>query len=101
MIDEFIPLKWVPSLYFAMGLPFVVLNMVAAILYEARTLAQPLSFLEPGVTYIATIYADMPDSAENPENYRIDRRTVTAADTLEIAMAARGGMAVTFIPKNE
>lgn len=28
------PLRWVPSLYFAMGLPFVVLNMVAAILYK-------------------------------------------------------------------
>lgn len=68
---------------------------------EARTLAQPLSFLEDGVTYTATIYADAPDSARNPENYRIERRTVTSADTLEIAMAARGGQAVTFIPENE
>jgi PAT family beta-lactamase induction signal transducer AmpG len=28
------PLKWVPSLYFAMGLPFVVLNMVSAVLFK-------------------------------------------------------------------
>ena len=28
------PLRWVPSLYFAMGLPFVVLNMVSAVLYK-------------------------------------------------------------------
>ena len=28
------PLRWVPSLYFAMGLPFVVLNMVAAVMYK-------------------------------------------------------------------
>ncbi len=28
------PLRWVPSLYFAMGLPFVVLNMVAVIMYK-------------------------------------------------------------------
>lgn len=28
------PLYWVPSLYFAMGLPFVVLNMVAAVMYK-------------------------------------------------------------------
>ena len=28
------PLKWVPSLYFAMGLPFVVLNMVAVIMFK-------------------------------------------------------------------
>ena len=28
------PLEWVPSLHFAMGLPFVVLNMVSAVLYK-------------------------------------------------------------------
>ncbi len=28
------PLKWVPSLYFAMGLPFVVLNMVSSVLFK-------------------------------------------------------------------
>ena len=28
------PLRWIPSLYFAMGLPFVVLNMVSAVLYK-------------------------------------------------------------------
>lgn len=67
---------------------------------EARTLRQPLSFLKDGVTYTATIYADAPDSAENPESYRIEERTVTSADSLEIAMAARGGQAVTFIPGN-
>lgn len=68
---------------------------------EARKLSQPLSFLEKGVVYTATIYADAPDSAENPENYRIENRTVTAADTLEIAMAACGGQAATFIPQTE
>ncbi len=68
---------------------------------EERTLAQPLSFLEPSTTYTATLYADAADSDETPESYRIEPRTVTAADTLDILMAARGGMAVTFIPKNE
>ena len=28
------PLKWGPSLYFAMGLPFVVLNMVSSVLFK-------------------------------------------------------------------
>ena len=28
------PLRWVPTLYFAMGLPFVVLNMVSAVLFK-------------------------------------------------------------------
>lgn len=68
---------------------------------EARTLTQGLGFLTPGVTYTATVYADAPDSEENPESYRIETRTVTASDTLEIVMAARGGQAVTFIPDNE
>ena len=68
---------------------------------EARTLTQPLGFLQPGVRYTATIYADAADSAENPEAYRIEERTVTADDTLEIVMAARGGQAVTFIPQHE
>lgn len=67
---------------------------------EARTLAQPLSFLEPGSVYTAAIYADDLASTDS-EAYRIEHRTVTAADTLEIAMAARGGMAVTFVPKTE
>ncbi len=65
---------------------------------EARTLTQSLDFLSPGVTYEATIYADAADSAQYPENYRIEKRTVTAADTLEIAMSTRGGQAIIFIP---
>lgn len=51
--------------------------------------------------YTATIYADAPDSAANPEAYSIEERTVTAADTLEIVMAACGGQAVTFLPQHE
>lgn len=68
---------------------------------EPRTLTQKLGSLKSGMTYTATIYADAPDSAENPENYRIEKRTVTSADMLEIAMTARGGQAVTFVPVNE
>lgn len=67
---------------------------------EARTLSQPLGFLQPGVTYTATVYAD-DLSKDDPQAYRIERRTVTAADTLQIAMAASGGQAVTFLPVDE
>ena len=28
------PLAWVPTVYFAMGLPFVVLNMVSAVMFK-------------------------------------------------------------------
>ena len=28
------PVAWVPTLYFAMGMPFVVLNMVCSLMYK-------------------------------------------------------------------
>lgn len=68
--------------------------------HEARTLTQPLAFLAPGVTYTATIYGD-DLSSDDPGAYRISERSVTAADTLEIGMAAHGGQAATFIPRND
>ena len=33
-MKRFSPFRWVPSLYFAMGLPFVVLNMVSAVMFK-------------------------------------------------------------------
>ena len=33
-MTKFSPLRWVPTLYFAMGLPFVVLNMVSAVMFK-------------------------------------------------------------------
>lgn len=65
---------------------------------EARTVRLPLDFLKRSVAYTATIYGDDLTS-DDPEAYRIERRRVTADDELEIAMAARGGQAVTFIPE--
>jgi alpha-glucosidase len=64
---------------------------------EARTLSQPLSFLDKGVTYEARIYADEPGNAD-PEAVLITKQTVTSADTLSIVMNATGGQAITFIP---
>lgn len=65
-----------------------------------RTLTQPLTFLPKGVTYAATVYADGPDAdwADNPYDYEILERTVTAADTLTVRLAPGGGQAVSFIP---
>lgn len=69
---------------------------------EARTLTIPLDFLAAGVTYDATIYADGDDAdwQTNPTSYKIERRTVTSADTLTVVMAKGGGQAVTFIPQD-
>ena len=61
---------------------------------EARTLTVSLDFLTPGVTYNAIVYAD--GSARDA--VEISRRPVTAADSLEVKMAATGGQAVVFIP---
>ncbi len=78
---------------------------------EARTVKIALDFLEPGVTYEAVIYADyleapvitQPDGTRAPDKtcYRMERRFITSADSLEIVMAADGGQAVSFIPVSE
>lgn len=33
------PLRWVPSAYFAMGLPFVILNMVCVLMFKGLGIA--------------------------------------------------------------
>ena len=65
---------------------------------NVRTLSVPLSFLENGKTYEATIYADASDAhyRNNPQAYTITGRTVTSLDSLEIFMAPGGGFAVSF-----
>jgi alpha-glucosidase len=64
----------------------------------ARTLAQRLDFLAPGARYEARIYADAAgaDYRTNPLALRIDTRVVTAADTLNLALAPGGGAAIRF-----
>ncbi len=65
---------------------------------DARTLEQPLSFLKPGVTYTATIYADAPDAdwVTNPYAYVIEKREVTSETTLTLPLAPGGGVAISF-----
>lgn len=60
----------------------------------------PLSFLEDGVNYQATFYADGEDAdwKTNPVSYRIYEMTVTNQDSIKVAMAAGGGQAVVFKP---
>ena len=75
---------------------------------EPRTVSVPLEFLEKGVKYEATIYADdldapiitQPDGTQAPDKtfYKIEKRAVTSDDTLEIQMAADGGQAISFKP---
>ncbi len=67
---------------------------------EGRTVNQPLDFLEPGVTYEATVYADDIE-ASDPKGVIISTSRVTSTDTIEIKMLPAGGQAITFIPVNE
>ena len=68
---------------------------------NARTLTVPMSFLEKGKTYEASIYADAPDAhyRNNPQAYEISKKTVTSTDSLEMFMAPGGGFAISFIEK--
>ena len=65
---------------------------------NAREVSVKLDFLQPGVRYEATVYADAPDAdfEKNPQAYTITRQTVTAATTLDLRMARSGGFAVSL-----
>uniref|UniRef100_UPI0031DB8B4B glycoside hydrolase family 97 protein n=1 Tax=Streptomyces hawaiiensis TaxID=67305 RepID=UPI0031DB8B4B len=65
---------------------------------SSRTLSLPLSFLGGG-TWTATVYADGTPGA-NPYQTPVvvGTRTVTAADTLDVAMAPAGGQAIVLKP---
>ena len=68
---------------------------------HARTLDVPMNFLEPGKTYEATIYSDAADAhyKNNPRAYQIEKKDVTADDTLSIYAAPGGGFAISFVEK--
>jgi alpha-glucosidase len=67
----------------------------------ARTLALPLDFLDKGKRYVAEIYRDG-DHADYRNERRFDlvveKKTVTAADTLQLKLAPGGGQAIRLTP---
>lgn len=65
---------------------------------QPRQLAIELSFLDSGVKYQAEIYRDGKDAnwRTKPYDYVIDKQLVTAADTLDLALASSGGTAIRF-----
>jgi alpha-glucosidase len=70
---------------------------------QGRILDTRLSFLTPGRRYRATIYrdADYADWKTDPTAYTIERRTVTAADRLQLRLAPGGGQAIRFTPLDD
>jgi len=66
-----------------------------------RALEVPLAFLDAGRTYIAEIYrdGDGADYRTNREDIVIEKREVTAADTLTLRLAPGGGQAIRFVAR--
>ena len=60
----------------------------------------PLDYLEPGRSYVATIYADAADAhwKKNPTAYRIERVRVDNKKSLSVRLAPGGGAAVSIKP---
>jgi alpha-glucosidase len=69
---------------------------------KARTIDAPLTFLDPGKTYVAEIYRDgaKADFDSNPYDIAIEKREVKAGDTLSFRLGRSGGAAVKIAPLN-
>jgi hypothetical protein len=67
---------------------------------NGRSTALPLSFLDPGRKYVATVYADAASAhyLKNPAAYVITKHIVTAATHLRLRLAPGGGAAVSIAP---
>ncbi|WLW53529.1 glycoside hydrolase family 97 protein [Streptomyces sp. YU58] len=65
----------------------------------ARTLSLPLSFLDDGTPYTATVYADgEPGSSPFRTPVVVSTATVTSDTVLDVVMAGAGGQAVVLTP---
>lgn len=70
---------------------------------EARNVSVPLTMLDDGITYVGEIYRDG-DTAhweDNPYAIEIERKVLTRDSTLELQLAAGGGTAIRFRPREE
>jgi hypothetical protein len=67
---------------------------------NSRKATMPLSFLDKGTRYIASIYRDAAnaDWKDNPEAYTIEHFIVDSNTTLNIALVSGGGAAVSIKP---
>jgi glucan 1,4-alpha-glucosidase len=70
---------------------------------NSRKAELPLSFLDKGTKYLATIYRDSPqaDWKDNPESYIIEQFLVDQDTRLKIDLAKGGGAAVSIFPASE
>ncbi|MFY0600384.1 MAG: glycoside hydrolase family 97 protein [Cyclobacteriaceae bacterium] len=66
---------------------------------DPRKVAIKLDFLDADKTYIAKIYRDGPSAhyIDNPEDYVIEEKEISSADTLDFELGSSGGAAVSII----
>jgi alpha-glucosidase len=65
--------------------------------WEDHSVNLPLNFLGPG-NFVAEIYADAPDAAQEPTHTTITRQPVTQDSVLLVNMASGGGNAIWIHP---
>jgi len=63
-----------------------------------RELQVPLGFLGQG-RFLAEIYADAPDAAENPKKLTVEKKAVDSSARWQLKLAAGGGCAIRFQPE--
>ena len=69
---------------------------------EERTVSVPLSFLDPGKDYSATIWRDGASAdGLGPDRHAMEVETLTvrSEDTLDLRIAPAGGFAIEFVPQ--
>ena len=62
----------------------------------------PLSFLDPGKSYLATIWRDgatADGQGEDRHAMEVETRTVTSDQTLDLRIAPAGGFAIELVPQ--
>ena len=65
--------------------------------WDEREVDLSLDFLRPSETYQATIVTDGINANHNAEDYRIERKVLTAQDKINIRMASGGGFVIKLI----
>jgi alpha-glucosidase len=63
-----------------------------------RKLSVPLGFLTEGREYVAHVFRDGDDVSENPQSVAYETKPVSAPDSLDVRLAAGGGLTVRLVP---
>ncbi len=65
---------------------------------DGRTMTIPLTFLDAGREYLASIYTDAGERVPTRTHVGIERRSVTATSTIRAELKPSGGIAIQIVP---